>query len=183
MLVTWRELLRNVLNNWMKNDKELTIFYIRYYQSETREILSLMLRSSKKLYSRMVADALKAGRPVFPELFDSATIYFSDIVGFTTICGMSKPGEVVNMLNELYSQVDTVIVKHEAYKVTSLFTCTCLDLILPLFIFWIYYYIIKFINYRWRLLVTLIWLLAEFRWEMKPNTSTKSPLWLLKSPK
>jgi len=80
----------------------------------------------------MVADALKAGRPVFPELFESATVYFSDIVGFPTICGMSKPGEVVSMLNELYSQVDTVIVKHEAYKVIYLY------LILSVFIFLIW---------------------------------------------
>jgi len=73
----------------------------------------------EELASRMVADALKAGRPVYPELFDSATVYFSDIVGFTTICSMSKPGQIVTMLNELYSQIDTVIVNHEAYKVIT----------------------------------------------------------------
>jgi len=68
----------------------------------------------------MVAEALKAGRPVYPEVFDSATVYFSDIVSFTNLCSLSKPGEIVNMLNELYSKIDEVIVRHEAYKVYNI---------------------------------------------------------------
>jgi class 3 adenylate cyclase len=41
-------------------------------------------------------------KPVEAEFYDSVTIYFSDIVGFTTISSKLQPHEVVQMLNEIY---------------------------------------------------------------------------------
>ncbi|PIO54912.1 hypothetical protein TELCIR_23713, partial [Teladorsagia circumcincta] len=66
-----------------------------------------------------VANELKLGRPVPPKMFQSATVMFSDIVGFTTICSSSTPLEVVNMLNGIYKKFDDVIAKHHSYKVSS----------------------------------------------------------------
>jgi len=67
----------------------------------------------------MVADCLKSGQAIDPEIFDTATIYFSDIVGFTKICSKSSPANVINMLNGLYSRFDQVILRHGAYKVMN----------------------------------------------------------------
>ncbi|CAC5381930.1 ANPRA [Mytilus coruscus] len=47
-----------------------------------------------RMLPRSVAEDLKAGKQVKAEQFDEATIYFSDIVGFTTICASSTPIEV-----------------------------------------------------------------------------------------
>lgn len=54
-----------------------------------------------------------------PELYEEVTVYFSDIVGFTTICKYSTPMEVVDMLNDIYKNFDHILDHHGVYKVTS----------------------------------------------------------------
>ena len=44
---------------------------------------------------RTVVEQLKAGKIVTPESYDQATIYFSDIVGFTTLVADSSAMQVL----------------------------------------------------------------------------------------
>ncbi|XP_063683314.1 atrial natriuretic peptide receptor 2-like [Bolinopsis microptera] len=80
-------------------------------------------RADQLLYSmlpRAVAEKLKVGEHVPAEAFEKASIYFSDIVGFTDMSRASTPFQVVDFLNDLYTVFDDLIGKFDCYKVETI---------------------------------------------------------------
>lgn len=72
----------------------------------------------KMLPPRAIAK-LHRGQTVL-EKFNPITIFFSDIVGFTSMAGNMRPIQVMKMLNELYTELDKLTEKHRVYKVETI---------------------------------------------------------------
>ena len=108
----------------MMDDMESYVNHLEELVAERTAEIAMAYKRHRDLLLQMlpptVADKLSRGETVAPEYFDSVTIFFSDIVGFTQISSLSQPFDIVNMLNNLYSLFDSITDRLDVYKVETI---------------------------------------------------------------
>jgi class 3 adenylate cyclase len=67
-----------------------------------------------------IADALREGKKIEPETKEVVTIFLSDIVGFSTLCGKLSSLKIADMFARLYSAFDDLSQAHEIFKVETI---------------------------------------------------------------
>ena len=68
---------------------------------------------------KKVAEELRRGKTVEPAFHENVTLFFSDIVGFTSICNQVGTWDVIDMMNQLYSVMDFLASHFDLYKVET----------------------------------------------------------------
>ncbi|XP_069126891.1 atrial natriuretic peptide receptor 1-like [Argopecten irradians] len=110
------DLMMNMMEKYSKHLESLVT-------DRTKELILEKQKTDRLLYNMLpksVADELRHGRPVEAETYEICTIFFSDIVGFTSLSSGSTPMEVVALLNKLYITFDEIIEKFDVYKVETI---------------------------------------------------------------
>jgi class 3 adenylate cyclase len=67
-----------------------------------------------------IAERLKASDATIADDFQSATVLFADIVGFTELSRRLSAGEVVALLNDLFTRFDRLAEKHGVEKIKTI---------------------------------------------------------------
>ena len=85
-------------------------------QAEREKSEQLLLN----ILPKPIAERMKTGETNIADSHADATVLLADLVGFTSLSAHIDPGQIVQLLNEIFSAFDTLVEKHGVEKIKTL---------------------------------------------------------------
>jgi len=102
------------------------IAILRQLNTTLRLLHQEQLKSENLLLNilpRDVAEVLKNETRLIADYIDQASILFADIVSFTPLSESMSPAELVTLLDEVFSQLDTMVDRYDLEKIKTIGDC------------------------------------------------------------
>lgn len=101
---------------WFVHERDRAFGLLRVEQEKSEALLLNVL-------PRDIARSLKDTPGTIAQHFDSASILFADLVGFTPLANSLRPAELVELLDEVFSQFDTLGDRYGVEKIKTIGDC------------------------------------------------------------
>ena len=89
-----------------------------------KELLQFEKEKSERLLlnilPRPIADRLKSGERTIADNYSAVTVMFADLVGFTQFSSRTNAGELVTMLNQIFTAFDRLVERHGLEKIKTI---------------------------------------------------------------
>lgn len=93
-------------------------------ERDHRHLVELELRRAERLMYDVlppqIATRLKAGEQVIADGYESVSVLFADLVGFTRYADGRSPADVVRCLDTIFSRFDELVAAHRAEKIKTI---------------------------------------------------------------
>lgn len=100
------------------------LYYFVYQKNEFLRMLGIEQDRSERLLlnilPREIAEILKVENRVIADAYESASVLFADLVGFTPMTAEMEPRKMVELLNEIYSHFDDLVEKYGVEKIRTI---------------------------------------------------------------
>ena len=102
----------------------LVVVYFIRQKNHAYELLQEEERKSEDLILNVlpkeVAPTLRSGKKTIAEQFESASILYADIVGFTRMSERMAPDEMIGLLDKIFTSFDVIIAKYDLEKIRTI---------------------------------------------------------------
>ena len=102
----------------------LTLTYFVNQKDTAYRLLAIEEKKSESLLLNIlpkeIAKILKTEKRTIADHYDAASIMFADMVGFTPLSIAMTPGEIVRLLNDIYSHFDSLVDKYGLEKIRTI---------------------------------------------------------------
>jgi adenylate cyclase len=98
---------------FLRDREQLTAQRLRVEQQRSEQLLRNVLPAR-------IVERLAAGETLIADQFNSATILFCDLVGFTELSAALRPSETLDLLNRIFSAFDNLVAEHGLEKIKTI---------------------------------------------------------------